>query len=162
MPNRRHVIAASTGDVEFALPETVKITPQYLVGKPMWVKNQRNSWHGIDFFYASDRRMQDYLKDYYGALSAVDDSVGRIWRFLETRGLEDETILVFYSDNGFLIGVHGLIDKRNAYEGFSAGAHAGRSTRARSRRRHERRNGSQPRSGANVSRCRRHRRARAL
>ncbi|MXY04258.1 MAG: sulfatase [Gammaproteobacteria bacterium] len=102
---------------DFALPETVKITPEYLDGKPMWVKSQRNSWHGIDFFYASDRRMQDYLKDYYGALSAVDDSLGRIWGFLETHGLEEDTMVVFYSDNGFLIGDHGLIDKRNAYEG---------------------------------------------
>ena len=102
---------------DFALPETVKITPEHLDGKPMWVKNQRNSWHGIDFFYASDRSMRDYLKDYYGALSAVDDSIGRIWRFLETHGLEDQTLVVFYSDNGFLIGDHGLIDKRNAYEG---------------------------------------------
>ena len=102
---------------DFALPETVKITPEHLDGKPMWVKNQRNSWHGIDFFYASDRSMRDYLKDYYGALSAVDDSIGRIWRFLETHRLEDQTLVVFYSDNGFLIGDHGLIDKRNAYEG---------------------------------------------
>ena len=83
----------------------------------MWVKNQRNSWHGLDFFYASDRKMTDYLKEYYGALSAVDDSVGRITAFLEQSGLDDHTMVVFYSDNGFLIGDHGLIDKRNAYEG---------------------------------------------
>lgn len=101
----------------FELPETVKITPEYMQGKPMWVKNQRNSWHGIDFFYASDRKMTDYLEDYYGALSAVDDSLGRIMKYLREHGLDDETMVVFYSDNGFLIGDHGLIDKRNAYEG---------------------------------------------
>ena len=104
-------------DTHFELPETVEITREYLEGKPMWVKNQRNSWHGIDFFYASDRKMSNYFKDYYGALTAVDDSLGRIWSHLENRGIEDETFVVFYSDNGFLIGDHGLIDKRNAYEG---------------------------------------------
>jgi arylsulfatase A-like enzyme len=104
-------------DTEFALPETVAISDEYLEGKPMWVKNQRNSWHGIDFFYASDRKMTDYLRDYYGALAAVDDSLGRIWSYLEDNDLEEETLVVFYSDNGFLIGDHGLIDKRNAYEG---------------------------------------------
>lgn len=61
--------------------------------------------------------MSDYLRDYYGALTAVDDSLGRIWSHLQARGIEDETFVVFYSDNGFLIGDHGLIDKRNAYEG---------------------------------------------
>jgi arylsulfatase A-like enzyme len=84
--------------------------------KPMWVHNQRNSWHGIDFFYASDRKMTDYLKDYYGALSSVDDSLGRIVAWLRESGLQDNTMVVFYSDNGFLIGEHGLVDKRNAYQ----------------------------------------------
>lgn len=104
-------------DTEFRLPETVEITREYREGKPMWVKNQRNSWHGIDFFYASDRKMTDYLKEYYGALSSVDESVGRIWHYLEDNDLLNNTMIVFYSDNGFLIGDHGLIDKRNAYEG---------------------------------------------
>ena len=58
----------------------------------------------------------DYLKEYYGALSAVDDSLGRIWSYLVDAGIDDETMVVFYSDNGFLIGDHGLIDKRHAYE----------------------------------------------
>lgn len=104
-------------DTAFRLAETVEITDEYRDGKPMWVKNQRNSWHGIDFFYASDRKMTDYLKDYYGALSSVDESLGRIRSYLEENGLTDSTLVVFYSDNGFLVGDHGLIDKRNAYEG---------------------------------------------
>ena len=103
-------------DTKFELPETVAITDDYITGKPMWVKNQRNSWHGIDFFYASDRKMTDYLRDYYGALSSVDESIGRLRASLEAAGLDDDTVIVFYSDNGFLIGDHGLIDKRNAYE----------------------------------------------
>ena len=82
----------------------------------MWVKNQRNSWHGIDFFYASDRKMTDYLRDYYGALSSVDESVGRLRKRLQMAGLDQDTVIIFYSDNGFLAGDHGLIDKRNAYE----------------------------------------------
>ncbi len=114
-PAERH--RGQYDDTTFTLPETAAITDEYLDGKPMWVKNQRNSWHGIDFFYASDRRMTDYLRAYYGALSAVDDSLGAIWSWLEAKGLDQETMIVFYSDNGFLIGDHGLIDKRNAYEG---------------------------------------------
>ncbi len=60
--------------------------------------------------------MTDYMKDYYGALSAVDDGLGRIVRYLRENDLYDNTMVVFYSDNGFLVGEHGLIDKRNAYE----------------------------------------------
>ena len=85
-------------------------------GKPMWVHNQRNSWHGVDFIYHSDQAIADYAKQYYATLSAVDDGVGRLVEALEASGQLDNTILVFYSDNGFLLGDHGLIDKRNAYE----------------------------------------------
>ena len=104
-------------DVTFELPSSVEITDAYLEGKPMWVKNQRNSWHGIDFAYASDREMTDYLKDYFGALSSVDDSIGTLRAYLAEAGIAEDTVIIFYSDNGFLTGDHGLIDKRNAYEG---------------------------------------------
>ncbi|EHQ58169.1 arylsulfatase A family protein [gamma proteobacterium HIMB55] len=104
-------------DVTFELPSSVEITDAYLEGKPMWVKNQRNSWHGIDFAYASDRKMTDYLKDYFGALSSVDDSIGTLRAYLSEADIAENTVIIFYSDNGFLTGDHGLIDKRNAYEG---------------------------------------------
>jgi arylsulfatase A-like enzyme len=103
-------------NVEFKLPDTSIPTEEGRKNKPMWVQNQRNSWHGIDFFYASDRKMTDYLKEYFGALSSVDDSVGRIVQWLKDTGELENTTLVFFSDNGFLFGDHGLIDKRNAYE----------------------------------------------
>ncbi|WP_339545861.1 sulfatase family protein [Pseudomonas sp. RA_35y_Pfl2_P32] len=104
-------------DATFKLPESAVDTPENKIGKPMWVQNQRNSWHGLDFFYHSNVKMTDYLKDYYATLSPVDDSVGRIMEYLRKNNLEKNTMVVFYSDNGYLIGDHGLIDKRNAYEG---------------------------------------------
>ena len=47
---------------------------------------------------------------------AVDDSVGRIVDTLRSEGLLESTLVVFTSDNGFLFGEHGLIDKRCMYE----------------------------------------------
>ncbi|MEF2074581.1 sulfatase family protein [Consotaella aegiceratis] len=104
-------------DVSFDIPASAADTEENREGKPMWVQNQRDSWHGIDSFFAKDLKMTDYLKDYYATLSAVDDSLGRIMTYIHDNGLDQKTMIVFYSDNGFLIGDHGLIDKRNAYEG---------------------------------------------
>ncbi len=101
---------------KFTLPASAANTPENYAGKPMWVYNQRNTWHGIDFFYNTDMKMTDYLKNYYATLSGVDDSVGRVMAWLKKEHLEKETLVVFTSDNGYLIGDHGLIDKRNAYE----------------------------------------------
>jgi N-acetylglucosamine-6-sulfatase len=46
----------------------------------------------------------------------VDDSVGRLYAALERSGELDNTIIVFTSDNGFLFGEHGMIDKRTMHE----------------------------------------------
>lgn len=101
---------------QFAIPASAADTPENNAGKPRWVLDQRNTWHGIDFFYNTDLTMPEYLREYYGALSAVDDSVGRVLAWVEANGLADDTMIVFTSDNGFMIGDHGLIDKRTAYE----------------------------------------------
>ena len=83
---------------------------------PMWVLNQRNSWHGDEFPYHSDLPLAEFKREYHRTLSAVDDSLGRILDWLDRQGLRENTVVVLMGDNGFLFGEHGLIDKRNAYE----------------------------------------------
>ena len=103
-------------DKPFTPPVTMADTPENYDGKPMWVRNQRNSWHGVDFPYHSDLDMAAYYRRYAETLLAVDDSMGRIVSHLRERGLLDSTIVMFMGDNGFAFGEHGLIDKRTAYE----------------------------------------------
>ncbi len=103
-------------NAKFTLPASAANTPENYAGKPKWVYDQRNSWHGIDFFYHADVPMTEYLKYYYGTLSAIDDSLGRIMAYLRANHLEKNTLVVFTSDNGYQIGDHGLIDKRTAYQ----------------------------------------------
>jgi N-acetylglucosamine-6-sulfatase len=103
-------------DRPVAPPKTMADTPENYAGKPMWVKNQRNSWHGVDFPYHSDLDIAEYYRRYLETLLAVDDSVGRVMEHLRRRNLDDDTLVLFMGDNGFLFGEHGLIDKRCAYE----------------------------------------------
>ena len=84
---------------------------------PMWVRNQRNSRHGVDFGYnIADFSPEIYYRRYCESILAVDDSVGRLNEFLREQGLSENTIFVYMGDNGFQFGDHGLIDKRVAYE----------------------------------------------
>ncbi|MEM8670164.1 MAG: sulfatase [Planctomycetota bacterium] len=84
---------------------------------PMWVRNQRNSRHGADFGYnISDFSPEVYYRRYCESLLAVDDSVGRLRKTLDDRGLTNNTLFIYMGDNGFQFGDHGLIDKRTAYE----------------------------------------------
>ncbi|MFD2865797.1 sulfatase family protein [Mucilaginibacter antarcticus] len=90
--------------------------PKNVTGAPMWVQNQRNSWHGIDFPYHSDLDIGVYYKKYAETLHSVDESVGKVMDYLKKEGLLESTLIVYMGDNGFQFGEHGLIDKRNAYE----------------------------------------------
>jgi arylsulfatase A-like enzyme len=114
VPAERHKTQYT--DLKINLPASMANTPENNAGKPMWVQNQRNSWHGVDYPSGTDRPITEQVRDIYRTLSAVDESLGRIVTYLKKNGLERETMVVFYSDNGYLIGDHGLIDKRNAYE----------------------------------------------
>ena len=50
------------------------------------------------------------------ALLAVDDAVGRFLRTLRQTGELEDTVVVFVSDNGFLMGEHRLGHKEQLYE----------------------------------------------
>lgn len=83
---------------------------------PSWVWAQRNSWHGVDFMYNGRVWFDEFYRRYCETLLAVDESIGRIMQTLKETGQDKNTILVYMGDNGFLMGEHGLIDKRNMYE----------------------------------------------
>lgn len=61
-------------------------------------------------------RYQRYMHDYLACVLSVDESVGRLLKFLDDEGLAKDTIVVYSSDQGFYLGEHGWFDKRWFYE----------------------------------------------
>ncbi len=61
-------------------------------------------------------RYQRYVKDYLRTAKSIDESVGAILDFLKANGLDEETIVMYSSDQGFYLGEHGWYDKRFMYE----------------------------------------------
>lgn len=61
-------------------------------------------------------KYQRYAKNYLRAVKGVDESVERVMNTLDELGLEDNTIVIYSSDQGFYIGDHGWFDKRWMYE----------------------------------------------
>ena len=101
---------------KFPVPDSYANTEENYKGKPRWVEDQRNSWHGVDFPYMKDLNLNEFQRDYYETLRSVDDSVGRVQQYLKDHDLADNTIIMLMGDNGFQFGEHGLTDKRTAYE----------------------------------------------
>jgi len=83
---------------------------------PKWVWEQRNSWHGVDFMYNGRVDFDDFYYRYCETLQAIDESVATIRKTLDDLGIAENTMVIYMGDNGFLMGEHGLIDKRNMYE----------------------------------------------
>jgi N-acetylglucosamine-6-sulfatase len=113
-PALRH--AGRYQNAKWRRPASAEDKPESNTGKPRWVRDQRNSWHGIDFPYHSDLDVEQYYKSYCETLLAVDESVGRVLQQLKSMGAHDDTLVIYMGDNGFMFGEHGLIDKRVAYE----------------------------------------------
>ena len=113
-PAERH--RGRYANAEFVPPRSMDAAGTNASGRPMWVQNQRNSWHGIEYAYHSNLELGEYYKRYAETLLAVDESVGRVLSALKERNELESTLLIYMGDNGFGFGEHGLIDKRNAYE----------------------------------------------
>jgi len=56
------------------------------------------------------------MHDYLRTIQSVDDGVGQVLDYLKENGLEENTIVVYTSDQGFYLGEHGWFDKRFMYE----------------------------------------------
>ncbi len=57
--------------------------------------------------------MKQYRAGYYGTINHIDDQIGRLLKWVDRRN----TIVLFLSDHGDMIGDHQWLRKRNAFEG---------------------------------------------
>ena len=64
-----------------------------------------NIWFQSNWYKMTDKKMewkyQRYMQDYLGSISSVDDNVGRVLDYLKEHKLDDNTIVVYTSDQGF-------------------------------------------------------------
>lgn len=96
-----------------------------LVDPPDLSPEQRKTW---DAYYAprnaafkeknltgralTEWKYNRFMHDYLGCIKGVDDSVGRLLKYLDDTGLASNTIVIYSSDQGFFLGEHGWFDKR--------------------------------------------------
>jgi N-acetylglucosamine-6-sulfatase len=113
-PAERH--KGKFNDITIEYPETMANTEENYVDKPNWVREQRYGWHGVDYMYHGELEFDEFYKRYCETILALDESIGAILNTLNETGLDKSTVVFYMSDNGFSLGEHGLIDKRQMYE----------------------------------------------
>ena len=117
MPAKRHKGMYAGKKIKYPVTYTQTETDAYKdLNWPEWVKQQRYSWHGVDYMYHGEVKFDQMVVDYCETLMGVDESVGAVLNWLEDNGLDESTMVIYMGDNGFSWGEHGLIDKRHFYE----------------------------------------------
>lgn len=56
------------------------------------------------------------VKQYFAAISGLDEQLGRVLDAVDEKGIRDNTILIYTSDHGEMMGSHGLMEKNTYYE----------------------------------------------
>ncbi|CEG29406.1 sulfatase family protein [Bacillus sp. B-jedd] len=59
----------------------------------------------------SDDEKREYISNYYGMVEMVDEYIGKLLDYMEELGQLDNTMIIFHTDHGEMLGDHGLIYK---------------------------------------------------
>jgi choline-sulfatase len=81
-----------------------------------------NTFHGTHRVDLDDKQaLYDMHRAYYGLVTYVDRKVGELLQALEDYGLKENTLVIFLSDHGDMLGERRMVQKRTFYE-YSARA----------------------------------------
>ena len=72
--------------------------------------------HEESLNFSRDEVRTAVIPTYMGLIKQIDEHLGRLWRFLEARGLFDNTMVVLTSDHGDYLGDHWLGEKELFHE----------------------------------------------
>ncbi len=103
------------------IPEPVS-RPNELEGKPKqqeaFKQRLANAKHesGINMYLANDERIEHMRRHYYAKITTVDEKLGQILEALEEQGYLENSLLIFCSDHGELLGDHSLAYKWLMYD----------------------------------------------
>ena len=69
-----------------------------------------------DDYGLSEKDLKDCVRAYYASVSFMDAQLGRLLDAVERLGLSENTLIVFWSDHGFLLGEHGQWQKQLLFD----------------------------------------------
>ncbi|OHX64800.1 hypothetical protein NH26_22855 [Flammeovirga pacifica] len=93
------------------LPNTYSTTKLREEDHPSWITKKQRFKIGYD-----STKLIHQVTQYHGMVKCIDDNVGKIFQKLEDLNILDNTIIVFTSDHGDMLGEHGHENKGTPYE----------------------------------------------
>ena len=74
------------------------------------------NYKSIDRYGVTPELHKGLLEAYYASISYMDEQVGRVLETLDELGLRENTIVIFSSDHGYLLGHHHKFQKQHLFE----------------------------------------------
>jgi arylsulfatase A-like enzyme len=98
---------------EQELPNPIARSAWQAPKPPIFDAANKESYAGHARGYAdhSDAEIHSIIVAYYAMVAFIDDEVGRILAALDAQGLSDNTLVIFTSDHGEMLGDHGILLK---------------------------------------------------
>lgn len=100
-------------DTVFPVPKTM--AAEYFTAQMPFLQTSESRTRFL-WRFDEPEKYQTMVRGYYRMISGVDAVIGRLRKELQTRGMADNTVIVFCSDNGYFLGERGFADKWYAYE----------------------------------------------
>lgn len=102
---------------DVTIPVPLTMDDAFFARLPPFLANEKNEGrHRWRWRFDTPAKYQQYMKAYYRLATEVDTAVGRLLAELRTLGLDENTLVIFTTDNGYFHGEHGLADKWYPYE----------------------------------------------
>ena len=97
-----------------AIPDLSKVNPKGETVLDSWLNT---GFHRTDIFDVTGAEDLYAVRRAYSALvTYIDDKIGQLLHDLEQCGLRENTVIIFTSDHGDMLGERGMVQKRCFYE----------------------------------------------
>lgn len=110
VPPKRH--ASLLTDLEVDLPDTLR---EPAAARPAHFEAIRKQEEAFGQRF-DERDLLAVVRGYHALVPGIDESVWRLLQALNETGALNDTLFVFASDNGFLLGEHASLYKRRVWE----------------------------------------------
>ena len=101
------------------LPVAASVDEEDARGRPEFLQRSLNGIRDLSKIQSArepDGPLQNSMRKYYRMINGMDMAIGEIVKELKERGLYENTIIIFYSDNGYFMWEHGFTGKWLMYE----------------------------------------------
>ena len=104
---------------DYYASDTISVSPssnmESALSQPLFLQKSMGSEYARNLL-SSKGRFEEEIRKHYRLVTGIDIAIGKIRKLLKEANVDDNTIIVFASDNGAFLGEHGFWGKWLPYE----------------------------------------------